>query len=176
MKSVPMLASLALAASVAGCGPPRDGPTAKADPARVIDAIKADEVHWNADWKSGDPAKVAAHFAPTASVMAPGRPPLVGAAAIRAGVQEVMDDPGFSFTFVSDTVDVAASGDLAAARGTFRQTANDPKTGAAVSTRGAFVTVYQPQPGGVWKAVWDIATDGGPAPAEDEPPGAQAPR
>jgi ketosteroid isomerase-like protein len=148
------LAPLALAA----CGPKVEGPKPAIDTAKAVDLIKTDEVHWNADWKSGDPAKVAAHYAQGATVMIPGAAPMVGQPAILAGVKGAMDDPGFSLTFASDKVDIAASGDLAATRGTYRETAQDPKTHAAATITGSYVTVYKPQADGAWKAVWDITT------------------
>jgi len=163
MKSLSLLLCLAPAALAASCGG-ADTMIPKSDPARVVDAIKADEVHWNADWKSGDPDKVAAHFGPGAVVMAPGAPPMVGDAAIKGGVQQVMNDPTFSFTFASDKVDVASSGDLAASRGVYTETRSDPSTKAKVTTTGTFVTVYKPQADGVWRAVWDISTPGVPPP------------
>jgi len=90
----------------------------------------------------------------------PGEAPVTGVEAIRAGTQKDMDDPGFSLTFNSDKVDVAASGDLAVSRGAFTLTATDPATKAAATTTGTFVTVYKPQSDGSWKAIWDIATPG----------------
>lgn len=164
MKPLPFLLLLALPALTASCGGGGDTRIPKGDPARVVDAIKADEVHWNADWKSGDPDKVAAHFGPGATVMVPGAPPMVGDAAIKAGVQQAMNDPAFTFVFSSDKVDVAASGDLAASRGVYTETDSDPTTKAKVVTTGTFVTVYKPQSDGVWRAVWDISTPGAAPP------------
>ncbi len=126
--------------------------------AKVIDDIKADEVDWNADYRSGDPAKVVAHFAPHAIVMAPNLAPVEGTPAIRALFDQAYQDPHFLFSFTSDKVDVAASGDIAAARGVWTETRTDPKSGQPVKIGGAYVTVYKPQPGGRWMAVWDIAT------------------
>jgi ketosteroid isomerase-like protein len=148
----------------AACAPRADKP--KFNAARAVDAIRTGEVKWNADWKSGDPGKVVAHYAPEATVMVPGEGPAVGLEAIRADAQKSMDDPGFALTFSSDKVDVAASGDLAVSRGTYKESATDPAKLAKVDTAGTFVTVYKPQPDGSWKAVWDIATPGaGPAAA-----------
>src|SRR5205085_2104268 len=48
-----------------GCGF-AEKPKPSVDTAKIIDAIKTDEVHWNADWRSGDAAKLAAHYAPEA--------------------------------------------------------------------------------------------------------------
>ena len=131
--------------------------------ARAVDTIRTGEVQWNLDWKSGDAGKVTAHYAPEATVMDPGQAPAKGVEAIRAEVQRAMDDPGFTLSFSSYKVDVAAAGDLAVARGTFKLTATDPATKAVQPSAGTFVTVYRPRPDGSWKATWDIATLG-PAP------------
>ena len=150
------------ASALAACGGTPDKP--RFNSARVVDAIRTDEVHWNADWKSGDAGKIVAHYAADAVVMDTEQAPDTGIEAIRADVQKTIDDPGFTLTFSSDKVDVAASGDLAASRGTFTETATDPATKAVTKTTGTFVTVYKPQADGAWKAVWDISTPGAPAP------------
>lgn len=155
------LVLLACLASLAACAPKADKPRFNA--ARAVDAIRTDEVHWNADWKSGDAGKIVAHYAPDAVVMDPGEATLTGIEAIRADIQKTIDDPAFALTFSSDKVDVAASGDLAASRGVFTETTTDPATKAAAKVSGTFVTVYKPQPDGTWKAVWDITAPGAPA-------------
>jgi uncharacterized protein (TIGR02246 family) len=136
---------------------------------RIVDSIKADEVDWNADYRSGDPARVATHYAPNATVVTPGAAPLVGAPAIRAALNQAYQDSRFGVVFASDRVDVARSGDLAASKGWWRETTTDPKTGQAKTSSGYFVTVYKPQPDGKWRAVWDILTPGPPG-ATDAPP------
>ena len=153
---------LVLLAACGRVGAPR------AETAAIIDTIKADEVHWNADYRNGDAKRIAAHFAPNAKLMAPGQAPLVGTAAIEAAVGAMVAGPGFSLSFASDKVDVAASGDLAAARGTFKQTVSDPKTQAPMTTTGSFIAVYKPRPGGGWMASWVMVTPepiGAPIPA-----------
>ena len=154
---------------LAGCGAgsPLHAPV---DTARIVDAIKTDEVYWNADWRSGDAGRLAAHYAPDAVVMAPGAPAAAGTAATRAVLDQAVGQTGFALTFASDRVDVAASGDLAAAHGHYRQTSTDPKTGAAVTETGSYVTVYKPGTDGVWKAVWDINTPEGTTPPPQPPP------
>jgi len=141
-----------------GCD--RAGQTRPVDTAKIVDAIKTDEVHWNADWKSGDAARLAAHFAPDAVVMSSGSPPLVGTAAIQSAASQLIEQPGFRFAFASDRVDVAASGDLAATHGSYSMTTADPKTGDPVTEAGSYVTVYKPGANGVWRAVWDITAPG----------------
>jgi ketosteroid isomerase-like protein len=148
---------------LSSCGAKATHARASIDTAKVIDAIKTDEVHWNSDYKSGDAAAVAAHYAASATVMMPGAAPMVGTAAIKAGLEGALADKGFTLTFASEKVDVAASGDIAASRGAYTETATDPKTKAVVTEKGTFVTVYKPQPDGAWKAIWDINTPGAPA-------------
>ena len=138
--------------------------------AKIVDAIKTDEVHWNADYRSGDPAKVASHYARDAVVMLPGEAPLIGAAAVKAALDQAYQDPHFGVTFSSDKVDVARSGDLAATRGSWRQTTTDPASKKIVVASGTYVTVYRPQPNGKWLAVWDILTPG-PATVAAKAPG-----
>ena len=153
MRAFLLLAGLAL---LAGCSAKSDKPRFNA--AKAVDAIRADEVRWNADWKSGDAGKIVSHFASDAVVMEPGAPPMTGAEAIRAGLAQAISDPAFALSFTSDKVEVAASGDLAASHGTFTETSTDPATKAPTTINGSFVTVYKPQADGSWKAVWDIGT------------------
>jgi uncharacterized protein (TIGR02246 family) len=136
------------------------------DTAKIVDAVKTDEVHWNADYKSGDAARVAAHFAPDAVAMYPGYPVAVGVAAIRKANEQGFTDPKYGLTFSSDRVAVAASGDLAVAHGAYRETTTDPKSGEPVTTNGSYVTVYKPNAAGIWKVVWDINTPSAAPPTQ----------
>ena len=156
MKCAPLLISAGSALLLCACQAKAPSATASSDPARIVDAIKADEVHWNSDWKSGDATALSNHYAANATMMAPGAPPLVGIAAIKTSLQGALDDKAFTLSFASDKVDVAASGDIAVARGAYIQTATDPLTQAVVTEKGNYVTVYKPQTDGTWKAVWDI--------------------
>ncbi len=160
MRSSLLFGPIGVLAVLAGCGPAGAPSRPKVETARIVDAIKTDEVHWNADYKSGDAAKIAAHYSPNGKLMVPDAVPAIGASAIEAALKPVMDDPGFTLIFASDKVDVAASGDLAAARGTYKMTRTDPKTKAIVTETGNYITVYMPRPDGTWKAVWDINTPG----------------
>ncbi len=162
MRATSIILSCTVTLILSACGERHASPPPQADTAKIFEAIKIDEVHWNNDWKSGDASIVTAHYAPSAIVMMPGSPPAAGPAAIKAAVTQAMDDKAFSLVFASDKVDVAASGDLAAARGAYTQTSTDPQSKAIVSERGTYVTIYKPQPDGTWKAVWDINTPGAP--------------
>ncbi len=157
--------SLAACAALllSACGPAGGPPAPAVDTAKIVDSIKTGEVKWNKDWAAKDSARIASHYAPDAVVMNPGSPIAVGAPAIKAGLDQAVADPGFTLKFVSDKVDVAASGDLAASHGTYQLTATDPKTKTVGASTGSYVAVYRPRADGVWQAVWDIATPGPPA-------------
>lgn len=165
MKMIPAVLVVFGGAWLTACSPARAPAARPMNTAKIVDAIKIDEVHWNADWKSGSPAVITAHYAPGAVLMVPGAAPRVGAPAIQDAIGEVLEDAGHSLTFASDKIDVAASGDLAVARGTYSETTTDPATKALVTVRGVYVTVYKPVAKGAWKAVWDINTPGAPAKA-----------
>jgi ketosteroid isomerase-like protein len=137
------------------------------DTAKIVDAIKIDEIHWNADYKSGDAARVAAHYAPDAVAMNAGYPATVGVAAITKLNEQAFTDAKYALTFSSDRVEVAASGDLAVSHGSYKVTTTDPKTGQPVTATGSYVTVYKPDAAGVWKAVWDINAPSAAAPAAE---------
>ena len=59
MKASPPLLVTCVAMALTACGAntPRARPTA--DTAKIVDAIKTDEVHWNSDYKKGDAAVLA---------------------------------------------------------------------------------------------------------------------
>ena len=149
---------LAVAATLAACAPPTRQPHVVAS--KIVDAIKADEVHWNLDWKNRNLDDIVGHYAPNAVLLTPDEPPAVGAAAIRAAFAQALQDPAYAFSFASERVTVAKSGDLAAARGTFSLTVTDPATKAPRTLSGTYVTTYAPAPDGGWKAVWNIGTPG----------------
>ncbi len=162
-------------AVLAGCDPAEAPDADSVDTAKIFDTLKADEVHLNADWKSGDAAKVAAHFSAKAKVMIPGVAVIDGLPAIQAAVQQDLDTPGFGLTFASDKIFVAKSGDLAVARGFYTQTSTNAASQAVDTQTGTYVTVYRPEADGKWKAQWDILTLGPAAPTQPAAPAAAAP-
>ena len=171
MRSSSVVVCLLAASALAACDPTSPPDAGSIQTSKIFDMLKADEVHLNADWKSGDAAKVAAHFGAKAKVMIPGVAVIDGLPAIQAAVQQDLDTPGFGLTFASDKILIAKSGDLAVARGVYTQTSTDAATQAADTQTGTYVTVYRPEPDGKWKAQWDILTPG-PAPAATPAPAA----
>ncbi|HEY5107960.1 MAG TPA: DUF4440 domain-containing protein [Caulobacteraceae bacterium] len=160
MRAVPMACWMILAAATFGCDPTPPPGKPVVDTAKIVDAIKTDEVHWNADWQAHDAAKIASHYAPGAILMISGASVATGHAAIQSALSQALADPAFSVSFASDKVDVGSAGDLAATRGNYKLTSTDPKTKTVITTTGAYVTVYKPQKDGAWKAIWDINAPG----------------
>ena len=124
-----------------GAATPSAGQKQPVDTAKIVDAIKIDEVHWNADYKSGDPGlRVASHFAPDAVAMYSGLTSRRGRRGDQGGLNEqAFNDNKYAVSFESDRVDVADSGDLAVSHGAYKQTTTDPKTGKPVTATGSYV-------------------------------------
>ena len=127
------------------------------DAGAVQSALKADEKKWNDQFKSKDLEGLLSHYADDAYFIAPGVPAADGSTAIRKAYAEGLNDKNFDINFASDKVDVAASGDLAYARGHLSEKYTDPKTGQVMSHTGSYITVYKKQADGGWKAVEDFA-------------------
>ncbi|HEY2857301.1 MAG TPA: SgcJ/EcaC family oxidoreductase [Terracidiphilus sp.] len=158
MKSLPVLvcvAALACGMSACNTAAPAAAPdTHDAD----VKAINDTEVQWNKDYEARDLDKIAAHYADDGVLMAPGGPAAKGTAAIRAGLQEMMKDPGLTLKFHATMTDVSKSGELGYTQGSYVMTVTNPMTHKPMKDHGSYVTTYRKQADGSWKAVADIAT------------------
>ncbi len=132
------------------------------DTASIERALRDDEAQWNADYKARDAAKLAAHYAPDATLMTPGNPVMSGTDALNKGAKALVADPALDMHFAADKVGVSESGDLAYTRGAFRLTVTDSATKKPITETGSYLTVYKKQADGSWKAVEDIATPTAP--------------
>lgn len=157
LQSTLALAGLAaLATTVAGCEKyGASGGAASTDSVKA--AIKADEKSWNEQFKSKDLEGLIGHYAEDAYFVAPGVKPASGSMAIRKAYADATADQSFELNFASDKIDVAASGDLAYARGHFSEKYTDPKTQKIMTDSGSYLTVYKKQADGSWKAIEDFA-------------------
>lgn len=153
--STALLGAAALALTLGGCAKSNDGHGA-ADADSIKQAIKADEAKWNQQFKSKDTAGLVDHYSEDAYFVAPGVT-ADGSTEIRKVFANASTDPAFQVQFASDRVDVAASGDLAYARGKFTEKYTDRKTGKVMTGGGTYVTIYKKQDDGSWKAVEDVA-------------------
>jgi len=161
-------AALCIAALLSGCGEaPKPPVTHDAD----IQAIKDIEAQWNKDYAARDVDKLVAHYADGAVLMTPGAPPSAGTDAIRTALQQMVADSTLSLRFEATRVEVAKSGDMAYTLGTYGMTMTPPGKKKPITDKGGYVTVYEKQADGTWKAVSDIATSSmpmAPPPAASE--------
>ena len=107
-----------------------------------------------------------AHYTDDASVLIPNMPILTGKDAIRGGLKPMMSDPNFAVTFGATKVDVAKSGDLGYTQGPYSMTLSNPKTKAAITEQGKYLTVYRKEADGTWKAVEDTFMADAPPPGD----------
>jgi uncharacterized protein (TIGR02246 family) len=151
-----LFATVAVASCLTACNQtPAPAPnTHDAD----VKAIEDNETQWNADWAAKDAAKSTSHYTDDAVLMVSGGPPTTGKDAILKETTAMFADPALSLKFQASKVDVAASGDLGYAQGTYTLTLTDPKTKKPITDHGSYVTAYRKQADGSWKAVADSVT------------------
>jgi uncharacterized protein (TIGR02246 family) len=161
--SVAAAATLA-ATALAGCNKAEPAKPA-ADTAKIADAIKADVAARLAAVNAHDAAKLASHAAADCVSIGYGRANAVGPAAIQAGFQQtIAREPDLKVTVSDQTVDVAASGDMAVVRMTTVGTYTDPSTKKPVSTTNNSLYGYKLQPDGSWKTEWTVLSPTSPVP------------
>jgi uncharacterized protein (TIGR02246 family) len=174
-KTAMIAGAAALACSLGACEKYATSGGAKSDPAAVTKTIKADEAKWNQQVKAKDTEGLAGHYADDAFFVAPGAPPADGSTAIRQFFANASTDPALEVEATSDKIDVAASGDMAYARGHFTEKYTDRKTGKVMSDKGSYLAIYKKQPDGSWKIVQDVAA-ADPTSVKEVPPGKPATR
>ena len=96
-----------------------------------------------------------------ASIVIPNAPIATGREEIRKAWKQMFAIPGFNLAPKTTKVEVARSGDLAYAQGTYEFSATDPR-GALVEDRGKFVVVWKKQTDGAWKIAADISNSNMP--------------
>jgi ketosteroid isomerase-like protein len=134
------------------------------DAAAVETALRAVEAQWNKDYNSRDVDAVMGHYADDAALANPGAPLVAASESRRAAITQFLSDPKLKISFASDRVQVAKSGDLAYTRGHYSMQGTDPAT-----STGNYLTVWQKQTDGAWKAVEDFVVPGGTPAATVEP-------
>lgn len=131
----------------------------------IVQALKDNEAQWNRDYVTKDAAKLLAHYADDAILMAPGMAAGSGREAIRKMLTEMVSDPALSLQFQASRIEVAKSGDIAYTQGAYTMTMTDPNSKQVIHDHGNYVTTYRKEADGSWRAVADIATsDVPPAP------------
>jgi uncharacterized protein (TIGR02246 family) len=156
-----MLVSLMLLAFTTACtqAPPPD--THDAD----VQSLKDTEAAWVKVVAAKDFEKSMSYYADDASLLWPNAPTINGKDAIRAALKPFFDDPNSSLAFQPSRVEVAKSGDLGYAQGTYTWTMTDPKTKKPVTDKGKYLVAYKKQVDGTWKAMADMDNSDMPLPA-----------
>jgi uncharacterized protein (TIGR02246 family) len=138
------------------------------DPADV-QAIKDLQPAFDKAWNAGNAeAVVSGIYTDDAIKMDPNQTAVVGKDAIRAYIQEYFDK--FSDDGRNVAEDVRVSGDLAVAKGSYEGKSNLKAGGYSAPYKGKWVTAFQRQADGSWKAFWDIYNSDLPV-ADTLPPG-----
>ena len=154
----------AAALALSGCDHHGRGGHHEADTAKIADEIKAKEAQWLKDYQSKDLEALVGQYSDDAAIAGPGDALATSDTDRRKALQGLIGDPNFALNFASDRVLVAKSGDLATSRGHYSLTMTDKATNKPATGTGSYLTVYQKQDDGSWKAVEDFITPG-PAPA-----------
>jgi ketosteroid isomerase-like protein len=131
-----------------------------ADTAAIEKQIKDIETQWNADYNSHNVDAIAGHYAADAALANPGAALATDSASRHAGIAQFVADPSLKLDFASDRVLVAKSGDIASTRGHYTVETTDPATKKPKTETGSYLTVWQKQADGSWKAVEDFVTPG----------------
>lgn len=150
------------AALLAGCNSEQQKPNTEA----IEQQILAKEEAWNRAYAQRDGEALASFFADDAAMASPGEQLVRGKDSIRESTAAFAKDPNLNVTFRANRVQVADSGDLAYTRGQYMITSTNADTKQPESSRGYYLTVWQKQSDGEWKAVEDFITPGPPLPVE----------
>lgn len=132
----------------------------KVDTTQIEVQLRQNEARWNQAYAARDAAALATAYADDAALANPGAPLVTGIDAIRKETSAFAADPNMRVQFASDRIQVAASGDIAYTRGHYTLTMTDSATNRPATSTGNYLTVWQKQRDGTWKAVEDFVTPG----------------
>lgn len=124
--------------------------TASAD----LSAIRQAEQEQLAAMAAGNADAAVRPYSPSATLVVPGSPPLVGLEAISGAFKVMLGDSAFAYDLTSDETWIAGSGDLAVTTGSFTNTYTEA-TGQPTTIGGHNQTVWQKDNDGNWKIVSD---------------------
>ncbi|HEY5724294.1 MAG TPA: SgcJ/EcaC family oxidoreductase [Allosphingosinicella sp.] len=158
-----LILNVSILLALGGCGARAHDEEPLADTKAIADQLRANETKWNGLYAAKDAAGLAAIYAPDAALANPGAPLVSGSEAIGKAVTGFVADPLLKVSFASDRIQVAESGDLAYTRGHFTMESTDPGTKKLRKDSGNYLTVWQKQADGSWKAVEDFVTPGAAA-------------
>jgi len=127
----------------------------------------ADE-SWAAAAEAGDLDRLFGYWTEDAVIYPPVGPTVEGLDAIRAFVQMVRAQPGFSLTWTPTGAEVAGKADVGYTYGSWRRTVDGPD-GTPTVNDGSYVSIWRKQADGTWRCSVEISQLGG-LPDLGEPP------
>lgn len=160
IKTAAMVAVLALA----GCDQQQPAQT---DTSAIQRQLQINEARWNKAYEDGDAEALAGMYADDAALANPGEQLVRGKEAIRKATATFATDPNLKVAFAANRIQVAQAGDLAYSRGNYTMTMTNPETRNPETSTGHYLTVWQKQSDGSWKAVEDFITPGPPLPVAE---------
>jgi uncharacterized protein (TIGR02246 family) len=131
------------------------------------ETIRALDRQWQAAVDAKDVTAAAAVFAPDGIVMPANGPMIVGREGIEMWFSEWLVSPEVSNSFAPDVIEVAASGDLAHDRGSYRFVMDTPE--GRIEDVGKYVVVWK-KIDGEWLAALDISNSDLPVAGEAPSP------
>jgi uncharacterized protein (TIGR02246 family) len=151
----------AVGVTLLGCQSPETA-TARAAPAADLaaarQAVRSADSAFAAAAAAHDLEGSVASLAADGMMLPPDQPPVIGRAAVREYMRQSFATPHFSVTWTTDTVIVAASGDMAYsfARSRYTFPGHSGKPGAVDTAYGKGVSVWRREADGRWRATVDI--------------------
>jgi ketosteroid isomerase-like protein len=161
MRPVVFAALSLVAVGFAGCAKAPAAPPGP-DVAKAREAVMADARDIVAAMNAHDPDKVVSHDEPGIVGMMAGYPNFTGRDHDREAARQQVADPAMKMTVSDETVDMAASADLAVYRSTYAYTSTDPKTKKLGVEHGNWLLGYRRQPDGSWKVAWTVISNTSP--------------
>jgi ketosteroid isomerase-like protein len=122
----------------------------------ATDAVNRTALEILAALQAKDSAKVNSYYAPDAVIATAGRPAAKDGRAVSKAIMDDLADLNFKMSLSHEKTEVAASGDLAYRRGSYKITATNPQTKQVEHSVGTYLTVFKKQAGGSWKVVEDF--------------------
>ena len=107
-------------------------------------------------FEAKDAAKVNSYYASDAIIATAGRPVAKDGRAVSKAIRDDLADPNFKMILSHEKTEVAASGDLAYRRGSYKITATNPQTKQVEHIVGTYLTIFKKQADGSWKIVEDF--------------------
>jgi len=127
------------------------------DHAKVADEVKAAVRATVAGINAHDPDKAAAYDASDVVSMEGGRPDTLGRDGDRAGFKMTFGyAPQWRVSLISETVEVARSGEMAIYRGLYNQ--DSVNAGVPMTSKVHFIAEFRRQPDGSWKMPWYVVS------------------